>query len=211
MLHYGFSINCNPQTCHLTMWDCVIPIKRHLWCTYLSVLLSWAFPLSVGASRMWPCHDRTEVSVLHVSQWPLMSTYTIFISPRKSFLENRSSQIYEYLHSLGLGIREKSGRFFLSGKLIVNEVLPQVRNLRKIHTRERSKSSIRKNYTWKFHCLQNLSGNIHTCQVYRFLYLPTANLLIYHNLPISLPSYRQPTDLPQSTDFYRFFRGSTEF
>ena len=34
------------------------------------------------------------------------------------------------------------------------------------------------------------------------------------SLPIFLPflpSYRQPTDLPQSTDFYRFFRGSTEF
>ena len=31
------------------------------------------------------------------------------------------------------------------------------------------------------------------------------------SLPIVLPSYRQPTDLPQSTDFYRFFRGSTEF
>ena len=34
------------------------------------------------------------------------------------------------------------------------------------------------------------------------------------SLPICLPflpSYRQPTDLPQSTDFYRFFRGSTEF
>ena len=31
------------------------------------------------------------------------------------------------------------------------------------------------------------------------------------SLLIFLPSYRQPTDLPQSTDFYRFFRGSTEF
>ena len=31
------------------------------------------------------------------------------------------------------------------------------------------------------------------------------------SLPIFLPSYRQPTDLPQSTDFYWFFRGSTEF
>ena len=34
------------------------------------------------------------------------------------------------------------------------------------------------------------------------------------SLPIFLPflpSYRQPTDLPQSTDFYLFFRGSTEF
>ena len=31
------------------------------------------------------------------------------------------------------------------------------------------------------------------------------------SLQIFLPSYRQPTDLPQSTDFYRFFRGSTEF
>ena len=31
------------------------------------------------------------------------------------------------------------------------------------------------------------------------------------SLPIFLPSYRQPTDLPQSTDFYRFFRRSTEF
>ena len=31
------------------------------------------------------------------------------------------------------------------------------------------------------------------------------------SLPIFLPSSRQPTDLPQSTDFYRFFRGSTEF
>ena len=31
------------------------------------------------------------------------------------------------------------------------------------------------------------------------------------SLPILLPSYRQPTNLPQSTDFYRFFRGSTEF
>ena len=31
------------------------------------------------------------------------------------------------------------------------------------------------------------------------------------SLPIFLPSYRQPTNLPQSTDFYRFFRGSTEF
>ena len=31
------------------------------------------------------------------------------------------------------------------------------------------------------------------------------------SLPNFLPSYCQPTDLPQSTDFYRFFRGSTEF
>ena len=31
------------------------------------------------------------------------------------------------------------------------------------------------------------------------------------SLPIFLPSYRQPTDLPQSTDFYRFFCRSTEF
>ena len=30
------------------------------------------------------------------------------------------------------------------------------------------------------------------------------------SLPIFLPSYRQPTDLPQSTDFYRFFLGSTK-
>ena len=40
--------------------------------------------------------------------------------------------------------------------------------------------------------------------------LPILAVVYRFSLPF-LPSYRQPTDLPQSTDFYRFFRGSTEF
>ena len=45
-----------------------------------------------------------------------------------------------------------------------------------------------------------------------FLEIQTFDIYTYlSSLPIFLPSYRQPTDLPQSTDFYRFFRGSTEF
>ena len=35
--------------------------------------------------------------------------------------------------------------------------------------------------------------------------------IVYRFFLPFLPSYRQPTDLPQSTDFYRFFRGFTEF
>ena len=41
--------------------------------------------------------------------------------------------------------------------------------------------------------------------------IPVKSTDFGRGLPIFLPSYRQPTDLPQSTDFYRFFRGSTEF
>ena len=40
--------------------------------------------------------------------------------------------------------------------------------------------------------------------------LPILAVVYRFFLPF-LPSYRQPIDLPQSTDFYRFFRGSTEF
>ena len=43
------------------------------------------------------------------------------------------------------------------------------------------------------------------------LLIPVKSTDFGGSLPICLPSYRQPTDLPQSTDFYRFFRGSTEF
>ena len=41
--------------------------------------------------------------------------------------------------------------------------------------------------------------------------IPVKSTDLGGSLPIFLPSYRQPTDLPQSTDFYRFFRRSTEF
>ena len=46
------------------------------------------------------------------------------------------------------------------------------------------------------------------------IHIPVKSTDFGGSLPIFwifLPSYHQPTDLPQSTDFYRFFRGSTEF